>query len=1049
MACFGRAIASGVTNVVEFSPSLVNLNFNFALHQVEAPVEFQGVGKTLSHIRRREAEAGRPHVTARILGALFSSLVAETPKLFSLYGLRASEISGSPTINPSEVQNYGFFSSRVGADATTVWAGATSGPGAIAVHLLACMLARVWDPSEATSIWMEIVKERSGNILNEFEGGRPVDFRDVAAAKNALTRPQLAEWDASARAWLHAADRVKAREEKQLMLILDNIRQYIDSARGTFSSVMEAWQKSLTVFEALLNGVSQKEKRGETFLALSAWHLYPDLMVLQPFPQTIKQKDPLLHSSGILTVGLHQIGEEQGGIRWSLPLAQLRHYGGPVNRERTVNSTQRLTLEEFSQVFLGAFLHGWGDIGTETFAMIRWVKNVHRALLTLAEQKLKSMSENLRSNVMACWLDLLFKGCETCLQACKTGDGSPKQLLRLGRRYAEVFLGEPPSTWPYFGLSTGGAFVSCAGTEDDRIQILREAAASLPHQPSQMFIRVRHELAGVATPLYEYATAKPMARDSSKRRNDGSLQPIHAHRRWIYGGSKVRAHTNDNEYYRRLITVFPEIVRGSGVSSPAVVETNEQMDTLSKCSAFISKDDDRTLLPVVEANFRERSKRYYEQGEDVFQRETCTVEDFEAEKMGIFWPDHATEERKKGIPWYNQIYGDDTAAIFANVPAEHAGGSVHAADDFPLTHFHTFFESHLLDPSALGDALYRKFSSVDETLDYRKSLRAVSAAASLYKDLGIATIDVRVLERRLWDSPWIPIATSENMARYRLEAQQRTSAKFGSSALNASKILFSRPLNLASAFSCICFSESGRFQVQPKNLRNVMAMCSNDLIWVASYLLEDPSKSEGKIGIRVFPGNIGRSSIAFLLPPMNPMRRPNSIHGFRDIVHRPFDGHLQNNFRTTSLHLSFTTAESPLGDNFSGMQDDELYLLETLLSVHEGGDWVADLDILGSFSSRKYARFGPCDKQNIHTRSKNHPEKEISCVDNWAELLEPPEVCSGIVRASGDWEARLATFSVAVSTVDRVFVLPDSICWDCIDDELASFDKHKKAILIA
>lgn len=171
--------------------------------------------------------------------------------------------------------------------------------------------------------------------------------------------------------------------------------------------------------------------------------------------------------------------------------------------------------------------------------------------------------------------------------------------------------------------------------------------------------------------------------------------------------------------------------------------------------------------------------------------------------------------------------------------------------------------------------------------------------------------------------------------------------------------------------------------------------------------------------------------------------------GFETSFTDLLDGHLQNNFRTTSLHLSFTTAESPLGDNFSGMQDDELYLLETLLSVHEGGDWVADLDILGSFSSRKYARFGPCDKQNIHTRSKNHPEKVISCVDNWAELLDPPEVCSGIVRASGDWEARLATFSVAVSTVDSVFVLPDSICWDCIDDELANHNKKKKVILIA
>ena len=138
MACFRRAIASGVTNVVEFSPNLVNLNFNFALHQVEAPVEFQGVGKTLSHIRRTEAEAGRSHVTARILGALFSSLVPETPKLLSLYGLRASEISSSSQINPSQVQYYGFFSSRVGADATTVWAGATWSDRRTSSRVYAC-----------------------------------------------------------------------------------------------------------------------------------------------------------------------------------------------------------------------------------------------------------------------------------------------------------------------------------------------------------------------------------------------------------------------------------------------------------------------------------------------------------------------------------------------------------------------------------------------------------------------------------------------------------------------------------------------------------------------------------------------------------------------------------------------------------------------------------------------------------------------------------------------------------------------------------------------
>lgn len=234
---------------------------------------------------------------------------------------------------------------------------------------------------------MEIVKYRSENILNGLVEGYMVNFSDVAAAKNSLSRQQLAEWDASARAWLHAADRVKAYEQKQLVLILDNIRQHVNSAQGTFDSVIKAWQDSLTVFEALVNGVSQKAKSGEILLALSAWHLYPNLMIVEPCPKTIMQKDPLLHSCGILTIGLHRAEEEQGGISWSLPLAQLRHYGAPVTRERTVNSTQRLTLEEFAQAFLGAFLHGWGDRGTQTFDMIRWLQKVHRILVALAKDE--------------------------------------------------------------------------------------------------------------------------------------------------------------------------------------------------------------------------------------------------------------------------------------------------------------------------------------------------------------------------------------------------------------------------------------------------------------------------------------------------------------------------------------------------------------------------------------------------------------------------------------------------------------------------------------
>ena len=1052
MASFGRAIASGVTNIAEITPTLVNLNFNFALHQVEAPVEFEGVGQALSHLRRAEAEAGRSHMTARILGALFISIAPKTPKLFSLYGLRASDISRSPIVNPSRGQQYGFFSNRVGADATTIWASATSGPGAIAVHLLACMLARIWDASEATSIWMEIVKHRSENILCGLEEGHMSNFSDVAAAKNTLSRQQLAEWDASARAWLHAADRVKAHEQKQLMLILDNISQYVNSVQGTFESVIKAWQDSLTVFEALVNGVSQKAKSGEILLALSAWHLYPDLMIVEPFPKTIKQKDFLLPSCGILTVGLHRV-EEQGGVCWSLPLAQLRHYGAPVTRKRTVNSVQRLTLEEFAQAFLGAFLHGWGDRGTKTSDMIRWLQKVRRILATLTEPDHYPALNDLCSHETSSWLGILFDTSEICQQAFDIGDESPKQILRLGRRYAEVFLGKPLQG-PYFGLSEKGRFVSCTRTEDDSIQVLREAAAKLPGRPGQMFIRVRHEVVD-APHVYEYMTAKPIERTSSKRHNDGSHQPIFVHQRWIYGGGKIHSHTLDVRYFRKLVAVFPELQHsGSSHSTLPTTLDPDAMDLLSRCSSFISRDDPKEyrtaqpeLRPSFLASFEERSKRYRAQGEDVLLRETCTIEDFRFDKMGIYWPGYATDEQSTS-PWYDMIYGDESAALFAD---SNENPIRQAAEDYSLTHFHNFFESHLLDPRALDHALYRWFASADKTLGYWKSLRAVSGAASLYRSFKIATIDVRVLERRFWESPWI--FDSKEAWPQQLDSVGSGFFKSANLDIAASRdlaVLTPCQLNLKGAFSCICFFESGRFQVQPENLRNVMAMCSNDLIWVASCLLDDPLSGcllDRRPQIRVFPGNIGRSGIAFLVAPIEPMRRPTTIHDFRDIVHRPFEGHLQNSFRTTSLHLSFTTAESPIGDDFSGMRDDEIYLLETVLSVHEGGEWVADLDVLGSFSSRdNYITLELCEQ---HPKSQMGAELEVSCIDNWTELLEPPEARFGIVRACGDWQARLATFTIAVSTGNKVVVLPNSICWICVRGTVSIKSPWDKILLIA
>jgi len=260
-----KLAVSAVNGALEIQPALANINFDFSLWKVAPPKEFEGVGAALTTFRRNEAENGCTHRTARKLGALFEKLLPVTPKLIKAYGQRASEISESSTIDAEARSAYGVFASRVGADATSLWAAATSGSSAIAVHLLACMLARIWEGPEATSIWVEITERRKQEVNNDIEQNNVSDITTLAAAQQELTRSQISEWDASARAWLRVADARKCRQQKQLMLILENIQSPVNKKTDTYSSVISAWTNALIQMEGLINGVSQEAQGGTSF----------------------------------------------------------------------------------------------------------------------------------------------------------------------------------------------------------------------------------------------------------------------------------------------------------------------------------------------------------------------------------------------------------------------------------------------------------------------------------------------------------------------------------------------------------------------------------------------------------------------------------------------------------------------------------------------------------------------------------------------------------------------------------------------------------------
>jgi len=198
MASLGKFLTSALTVNTEVQASLASVNFDFALLKVEAPAEYAGVGDRLTKLRKQNAEDGSSHITARKLAALFESEVPSAPKLFRAYGLRASEITSSP-INPKGTSEHGPFAAHVGADGTSIWAAATSGKEALALHLLACLLARIWPASEAASIWTELVKERRARLQDQVMSGSSFHAASLYASRMEISRSQLTEWDASAR----------------------------------------------------------------------------------------------------------------------------------------------------------------------------------------------------------------------------------------------------------------------------------------------------------------------------------------------------------------------------------------------------------------------------------------------------------------------------------------------------------------------------------------------------------------------------------------------------------------------------------------------------------------------------------------------------------------------------------------------------------------------------------------------------------------------------------------------------------------------------------
>ena len=422
-------------------------------------------------------------------------------------------------------------------------------------------------------------------------------------------------------------------------------------------------------------------------------------------------------------------------------------------------------------------------------------------------------------------------------------------------------------------------------------------------------------------------------------------------------------------------------------------------------------------------------------GEDVRLREDHVIEDYRSEQLGVFWATYSEPPLPSNSCWYRQIYSSESATLYTLESADEEMVSMSKAISIPR--FLQLFDADLVDPDKLATRLLSSIQS-NKHPTRGASLKAVSTAATIYRSRSNATIDVRVLQQDLSTMHWM--------------AQSRASPLHD--------LLTPATLDLPSTFSCICFFESGRFDIEVSALHRVMAMSAGDNIWVASPLINDPYSTLSELDGRqkltekpyseavcatvvAFTGNVGRPGTSFLVPPVEPMIRPRSIHDFRRICHEPFDGNLGDDFHGISLHLSFTSAKSNISGHFEGLKDCELEVVETALSVYERDKWVADLDVLNSITNDLLPQIFPCSEcqqqRNRKTDKKGllgENKPGVTAIANWTELLDPPETTYSIVKASGNWEARLAASVIAVASGYHGSVLPDTWCWTCVGNSI-------------
>ncbi|KAK7911106.1 hypothetical protein PG985_013587 [Apiospora marii] len=392
----------------------------------------------------------------------------------------------------------------------------------------------------------------------------------------------------------------------------------------------------------------------------------------------------------------------------------------------------------------------------------------------------------------------------------------------------------------------------------------------------------------------------------------------------------------------------------------------------------------------------------------------------------------------KGCPC-NLIFGDpQTAALY-----ETQEPSFNVPSEFSSIELEATMEEGAVDTLLLLGHLTSNSTATPQPKISPpiRALKALATIGLIYKEFEKATIAMSVAKSSLGGAQWLTLSlpasqTSRGVDKTKEEQDLNLAASF--------KNAF-EPLSLgrAATFACIAMLESGSVNIGSEGLEQVIAMSSGDSLYVATALLHDPGH-QSHCQVTRIRGNIGRAGVTMLIPPSRNLRW-SDVEDWKVVEHANFDSRSKDSFKGTSLHLGFTDYSLAIDTGKRGVRSSEVQLLETVVSVHDKGRWVADLDILPAFASpllRRVHEQGTC----CHL-AKDLVESELIALDTWEEFLDRPSEDS-VLRARRNWQARLAATALSVARGDLTILLGDQPCWTCCEEERRRLRHKHKATYI-